>query len=314
MKTNDQHLTRIKKADMSLAALLADDGDMEIGYAETFLRLVTKKAKVMGDMNVFSMKEYKRKIPTIRFGGDVLQPGTPGQALPAGQRVKPDITAPILDAQLFKASVLIEDEVFEDNIEQDQLRNTILQLLGAAIARDTEKVIFAGDTTSATPLIAVLDGLLKQATAHVVDAGGTRMTRELLKQARRALPHEYKDDPLSMRIWTSTNAADDYCDTLGDRQTPLGDKHLEMGATGLYRNTPVVGVPVMLEDYGAGTNYTMALWCHPENAAVGFHKKVEIRTQEDIESGSVIIVARMRFDVKWTDTDGVVKITNLLAA
>lgn len=314
MKSNEQHLTRVQKADLSLAHLLTTGGEMEVGYAETFVRLMVKQAKAMNSMNVFGMKEFKRKIPTIKFGSDVLQPGTPGQALPLNQRSRPDISKVELDAQLFKAAVLVEDEVFEDNVEQDQLRNTILQLLGAAIARDTEKVIFAGDTTSTNPLLAVLDGLIKQSTSHPVDAGGTRLNRELLKQARRAMPHEYKDDPLKMRIWTSTNAADDYCDSLGDRQTDLGDEYVKMGANGVYRQTPLIGIPVLPEDFGGGSDQTVGLWTHPENAAVGFHKKVEIRTQEDIESGSVIIVARMRFDVKWTDENGVVKLINLLAA
>jgi hypothetical protein len=282
--TNDQMMTRVQKADLSLSFLVGAGGAMNEGYAEKFIRLMIKKSKIMKDMTVIGMKEYSRKIPTIKFGSRVLKPGTAGQALPSGDRARPDFTAPVLNARLFKAAVVVEDEVFEDNIEADALRNTLLQMLGEAIARDTEYVVVAGDTTSGTPLLAVLDGIVKQASSHTVDAAGARLSSTLLKSARKALPHEYKDDPKNMKFWTSTNAADDYADSLAQRATEMGDKYMEQYvADPPYRSIPVIGVPEMPEDYT--TNKTVALLCNPTNVVVGFHKKVEIRTQEDVESG-----------------------------
>lgn len=313
MKTNEQHLTRVQKADLSLSYLLGAGGALAEVAAEKFIRLLTKKSVIMPSCTVFGMREFRRRVPTIKFGSRVLRPGVPGQALPSGDRARPDIGKTELDAKLFKAAVLVEDEVFEDDIEVEALRNTLMQLLGDAIARDTEYVVIAGDTTSTDPLLAVLDGILKKATSHVADAGGSRLDKDELLKLRKSLPHEYKEAPQDMRIWTSTNATDDYGDTLGDRMTALGDKMIEEYPGPRYKLTPVVGVPEMPEDFGGGSNYTNALLLHPQNVNIGFHKRIEVRTAEDIETGSVLMVARLRFDVAYADENGVGKLINILA-
>ena len=132
------------------------------GQAKKFIRLLIKKSMIMPSMNVYGMVEQKQKLNKIRFGSRVLKAGTVGQALPSGDRVAPDLTDDELDSQLFKCEVLIQEEVFEDNIEQAGLRNTIMQMLGEAISRDIEWVIINGDTASSDATLAKLDGLLER--------------------------------------------------------------------------------------------------------------------------------------------------------
>ena len=40
------------------------------------------------------------------------------------------------------------------------------------LARDVDKVICQGDRTSSDPVLAKLDGILKQSTSNIVDAQG----------------------------------------------------------------------------------------------------------------------------------------------
>jgi hypothetical protein len=96
-------------------------------------------------------------------------------------RVKPDLSDVELDAKLFKAEVRLSDEVLEDSIERGELRQTIMEMLADAIARDMEEVAINGDTASADPFLATMDGILKQATSNVVDAAGTPITKDLLR-------------------------------------------------------------------------------------------------------------------------------------
>ena len=317
MRTNQEHLaklTNLEKAEFTLGHLLGNGGYLTPGQAQKFIRLIIKKAVLMSQFTVFGMKEYKYRLNTIRFGGRVLKPGTPRQALSSADRSRPDIGQKELDAKLFKCEVLVEDEVFEDNIEGAGLRNTIMQLLGEAIARDTEYVVINGDTASSDPLLSTLDGMLKQVVTHTVDAAGARLTRSLLKSCLKLLPHEYKGDHASMRFLTSTNAALDYSEELGDRDVDSLARHVENQVGPKYKMIPVVPVPEFPEDLGPGNNYTECVLCRPKNFNVGFHRKIQIRTHEDIQSGAVIIVARLRFDAKFANEDGTAKIENILAS
>ena len=121
----------------------------------------------------------------------MLRPGTEGVALASADHARPSFSKTTLDAHLFKAEVPISDEVFEDNIERAALRQTILSALAEAIARDMEEVIIQGDTTSADPLLAVMDGLIKQATSQVVDAAGGRLEKTLLRDMLKTIPSEH---------------------------------------------------------------------------------------------------------------------------
>lgn len=313
IKENDAHLSNVRKADFTLASLLSDGGYLLPTQAAKFVRLMIKKSVIMPTMTVTGMKAEKAKINKIRFGGRVLKAGTVGQALPSGDRVKPDLSETELSVELFKCEVLIEEEVFEDNIEGPALRNTIMQELGKAIARDMEWVIVNGDTASADPVLAKIDGLIKQTTSHTPDAGGVNLDKDELNKCRKALPHEYKDDPRKMRFWTSVNAEQDFGDTIPDRATPLGDKFFEEHPGPRYKATPVVGVPEFPEDLGGGSNQTVVLYCEPKNATVGIHKAIQLRTTEDVKAGNVIIVGKVRFDVKWANEDAAVKLINVSA-
>ena len=307
VKDNAEHLTTVQKAEFTLAYLTAQGGYMLPKQAKKFIQLMIKKAKIMPQMNVYGLTEPKEKLHKIKFGSRVLKAGTEGQALPVGDRVRPDLSETELDTQMFKCEVLVEDEVFEDNIEQAGLRNTIMQMLGEAISRDVEWIIINGDTTSGTPALAKLDGILKQATSHTVDAGNATIDKDLLVQTRKNLPHEYKDDPRKMRFWTSPNVEEDFASEVGDRATPLGDKYFDEHPGPRQKLTPLVGVPEWPEDYGAA-NTSAVLFLDPKNVHVGIHSKIRLRVTEDVQAGNVIIVGKIRFDVKYANEDAVVKL------
>jgi HK97 family phage major capsid protein len=316
MKTNQEHLaklTNVEKAEFTLGHLTSNGGYLTPGQAQKFIRLMIKKSVLMKMFTVFGMKEYKYRLNTIRFGSRVLKPGTPGQALPSDDRVRPDIAQQELDVKLFKCEVLVDDEVFEDNVEGAGLRNTIMQMLGEAISRDTEYVVINGDTASSDALLKQLDGLLKQITSHSVDAGGTRLSRSHLKGAVKAIPHEYKYDNAKMRFLTSTNAVLDYTEELGDRATEGGDKNVIDYVEPKYKRIPLVPVPEFPENLTPG-NETECVLMDPANFNVGFHRKIQIRVHEDYQSGSVIIVGRVRFDAKLANEDATSKIQNVLAS
>lgn len=311
-RENADLLKPIQKADFELSYLLSEGGYLMPAQAKKFIRLATKNSVILQDMNVYGTRAQKQKLNKIRFGDRVLKAGSPGAALPSGDRVRPDLTETELDTQMFKCHVEIEDEVFEDNIEGDSLRNTIMQMLGKAISRDMEWVVINGDTTSADPVLAKFDGLLKSSTSHAVSNAGADLDDTGMAAVRKALPHEYKTDPKAMRVWTSVNAEQDFGDTVAGRATNLGDKYFDDRFESRYRKTPVVAVPEWPENYG-GADTTAGLYLDPKSAHVGIWKNIKLRTTEDVEAGLVIIVGKIRFDFKYENEDAVAKLEDVSA-
>lgn len=302
----------LQKADLSLADLIADGGYLEPAQAKKFLQRAIRKAKLSGMITVTTLESPTQIIENLRFAGQVLQPGVSGEALLAAQRSKPDLGKETWNAKLFKAEIRIPDEVLEDNIEGQGLKNTIMGRASEAVGRDAEKVVIRGDTASADPLLAQLDGIIKQATSHPVVAGGSRLDRSILKQITRALPKEYIDDMGQMVYLTSHNAQDDYSDSLAPRVGDLGDRQIVENDKPKYKGKAVVDIPMWPEDLGGGSDETVVVFTHPKNIYLGVWRKIKVQTDMDVSAGVFIIVMSLRFDARYAIEDSVVKATGVL--
>jgi len=310
----DDNRSIIEKADLAVADLTSGGGLLQPAQAAKFMRLLVKQSTVMNMATVVPMRSPKQLIEKIRFGSRVLRAGTEAVALPVGDRVKPDLTKTELDAKLFKAEARISYEALEDSIERGALKNTIMQLLGEAIARDMDEVIINGDTGSADPFLAQLDGLLKQTTSNVVDGGTVPLNKGVLRDMLKAMPSEWLRNKKIMRYITSVDALIDYRDTLAGRATGAGDKFLETDAPVLYSGVPLVDAPLFPENLGIGTNETNVLLSDPKNIQVGIWRKIRIETQQDAPAGVLIIVATLRFDVKWAEETAAAKAIKVTVA
>ena len=303
--------TLLAKADLALSDLLTDGGALQPAQAVRFLRVAIKEQALLPIASVPTMKAFKQQIDKIRFAGRVLRAGESAKALSEADRSKPDLSKVELDAQLFKAEVRLDNEVLEDSIERNQFGNTVMQELGKAVGRDMEEVVINGDTASADPFLAKLDGILKAATSNVVDASSAKLNKTLLKRAVKAMPDEFLKDRRQMRFITSNDAEADYADSLADRATNLGDAQIQQQAQVGYRGIPVVPVPLYPEDLGGGSDSTNVIFTDPKNITVGVWRKITMETDKDISAGEMIIVATLRFDVKYAVEDAVVKVINV---
>lgn len=310
----------IRKASLSLQDLVNDGGYLVPEQAKRFIRVLIKKAVLLGLVKVEGMRSHTKKLSKVSFQGEVLKPGVSGQALASGDRSKPDLDEVELQAQLFKAEVRLNDEIIEDNIENGNFVNVVMQEMTKAVSRDMEKVVLNGDTTL-TGLLGVLDGIRKQATSNVVAAGGVTLSKNVLRDMEKTLPTEFHEDPASMIYLTSTIAEIDYRDSVSVRETAGGD--LALGATPAnnmrdgriaYNGIPVQRIPVMPENLGGGNDETEALFLNPENVNVGIWRQMKLETDKDITSGELIMVMTLRFDTKYEHEPAVVKATGIQVA
>lgn len=303
--------TLLEKADLALADLTAGGGVLLPAQVQKFMRLLIKQSVLMQMATVVPMASPKHQIAKIKFGSRILRRGSEATALPVADRSRPDMSYLELDAQLVKAEVHLSDEVLEDNIERGELRQTILEMIAEAAGRDMEEVIINGDTASADPFLATLDGLLKQATSHIVDAGGVALSKNFLRDLLKSLPNEYLRDKKQMAFLTSVDAELDYRNSLADRATVGGDRFIEEDAPALYSGVPVKPVPLFPENLGPGGNRTVALLCNPKNVHVGIWRQIRLESFRDVSAGVLRVVATMRFDARFAEEAGVAKLINI---
>ncbi|MCA9528500.1 MAG: phage major capsid protein [Myxococcales bacterium] len=303
--------TILQKADLALADLTAGGGILKPAQAQKFMRLLIKDSPLMRLATVVPMQSPKQQLSKIKFGSRVLRPGAEATALPLADRARPDLSQVELDAKLFKAEVRLSDEVLEDSIERGELRQTIMEMMAEAISRDMEEVLINGDTLSADPFLAVMDGALKQATSNVVDAGGAAISKNLLRDILKTIPSEHLRDKKAMRFMTSVDADLDYRNTLAERATAVGDRLLEGDTPVLYSGVPLQPIPLFPENLGAGSDQTVILLCNPKNIHVGIWRNIRVESARDISEGTLKIVATLRFDVKFAEEPGVAKAINV---
>lgn len=302
----EENKTILEKADMALSDLTTG-GLLVPEQAQKFIRILIEEAKVMKMATVTPMKSHTQEANKIRFGNRILRAGAENTALAATDRAVPQTGKVQLVAKLFKAQVNLSYEVLEDSIEQETLKQTIMQLMGEAIARDLDEILVRGDTASTDTFLAQFNGILKSATSHVVNAGGVSLQKSVLRDMLKAMPSPFLRDKSSLRFLTSVDAEIDYRDSLSNRFTNTGDRALDGAAPMGYGGVNVIDIPLFPENLGAGSDETNVLLLDPKNINVGIWRQIQIETDKNIQAGQVIIVVTLRADMKYIEETAVVK-------
>jgi hypothetical protein len=303
--------TILQKADLALTDITTNGGLLLPAQAQRFMRVLIKEAMLMKEATIVPMRSPKQIIEKIRFGSRILRAGKEAVSLPRADRAKPDLGQIELDAKLFKAEVRLSNEILEDSIERGQLRNTIMQMMAERIALDMEEIVLQGDTLSADPTLAQLDGILKQAQSHVIDNALAYTTKSVFANMLRAMPSEYLRNRRDLRFIGSVQSEMAYRDSLTERATVGGDRWLTEDVPVLYAGVPLLPVPMMPENLGGSSNTTDILLTDPANINVGIWRNIRIETDKAISEGVLIIVATLRFDVVFAHEPAVVKAINV---
>ena len=300
----------IRKADLTLADLASNGGLLNPEQTNTFIRTLIDSPTILNSARVVTMSAPTRKINKIGFGSRILRPAVSATALSSGDRVKPTTSQVELNTKEVIAEVNLPYDVLEDNIEggninvaMDQgaggLHETIVQLIAERAALDLEELIIMGDTASGDSYLALVDGYLKLATAHVVNAGGATISKNLLKLGVKAMPDKYLRNRASMMHFVSVDNDTEYRDTYASRQTALGDAMLQ-GTGPVYAwGSQLQGVPLMPNSQGLYTN--------PLNLIFGIQRRITIEYDKDIRARVFVIVLTARVDCAIEETDATVK-------
>lgn len=301
----------LAKAQITIDDLVSDGGYLKPQQAKKFIISLIEEASLLPLCYVQGMTSKKMEVDKIVFGDRILHRATSAEALPEAKRSKFTTDKIELDAQEFKAEVRLPWDVVEDNIEGDSLKSTVLSMMQERVALDMDEIIANGDTDSDDPDLAVLDGIRKQANSNIVDAGGASLGKVILHAGIKTMPKKYRRNRKKMMFLVASDSELNYRNELAERATGGGDRYLVEDVPVMYSGSPLKDIPVFPENLGVGNDRTEALYLDPKNIRVGVYKKVRLHTDEDISAGVMIIVARVRFDTKYTEEQAVVKIQDI---
>lgn len=306
----------IKKADIALADLASNGGLLNPEQSDKFIQILMDSPTIINQARVVTMNGPQKKINKIGFGSRILQPAVSSTALADNKRVKPDLGQIILNTKEVIAEIHIPYDVLEDNIEGGNisasmggsaggLQDTIMRLLGQRAALDLEELAILGDTAlvGSDPYLGLLDGFMKQATAHTASAGGATISKNLFKAAIKAMPDKYLRVRGDNSFFVSVDNETEYRDTIANRVTGLGDAALVSANSLAAFGSPIVAAPLMPNASGIYTN--------PNNLIFGIQRKVNLEFDKDIRARTFIIVLTTRLDFKIEEADAIVRLTNI---
>ena len=307
----------IKKADIALSDLVggpSGGGLLNPEMTDRFIRTLIDSPTIINRARTVTMNAPTRKINKIGFGSRILRPALSSTALSAGDRVKPDLSQIELNTKEVIAEAHIPYDVLEDNIEGGNinasmesgaggLHGTMVQLMAERAALDLEELLLLGDTASADPYLALLDGYLKRTTNHIVDAGGMVINKNLLKMGVKAMPDKYLRNRAALEHFVSVDNDTEYRDSYASRQTALGDNMLQ-GTGPVYAwGSQLKPVPLMPNTHG--------LFCNPLNLIFGIQRRITIEYDKDIRTREFIVVITARTDNQIEEVDAVAKYVNI---
>lgn len=316
-----ENATLVKKADIALSDLSSSGGLLNPEQTDQFIQILMDSPTILNAARMVTMNAPQKKINKIGFGSRMLRSaadatgnGPDGDWLPSASRAKPDLGQIQLNTHEVIAEVHIPYDVFEDNIEGGNitvamgqsaggLQDTIMTLIGQRVALDLEELAILGDTTSGDTYLALTDGYLKRATAHVVNAGGATIAKDIFKAAIKAMPDKYLRQRSALEFFVSVDNETEYRDTVANRVTGLGDSALVNANALNVFGSAVNAAPLMPNSKGIYTN--------PKNLIFGVQRRVNIEYDKDIRARKFIIVVTARIDFQIEETDAMVQITNI---
>lgn len=302
-----------RKADMALSDLTANGGLLLPEQNDTFIRKLIDAPTFLRAVRSHPMNAPEERINKIGFGGRILRAasqtggaednGTNGRYLAKADRSAPVTSQISMATKEIIAEIRLPYEVFEDNIEGDGLKDTILSMIAERAALDLEELILLGDTTSGDAYMALHNGILKRVSSHVVNAANSTVSADIFNNMKKALPTKYRRNLGSMRYFVSMDRESDYRLAVASRGTDLGDAILQGN-----QELPVLGIKM---SSAALMPNAQGLLLDPRNVIFGIQRNIRIEQDRDIRSREVIIVLTARVALQIEEEDAIVKLVNL---
>jgi hypothetical protein len=240
-----------------ITANLANGGLLEPEQSNRFVDYVIDESSMMERARIIRFKAAQRLIEKLNVAGRVAVP-------------KAEATDPMIRRGVQSSKVTLEhheimvpfeigDIVKEENIEGDNIEDTIVRLMATRFSNNVEELFWDGNDVGPAQTedelieggsstlyvkdnyLALFDGWLEAAAAgHVVDAENAVMSPALMSRAIQAMPNKFKKNKSALKYWLSWDHEQAYRESVSTRATARGDDAL--AATG---NVPAFGIEMV---------------------------------------------------------------------
>jgi hypothetical protein len=273
---------------LETADLIAGGGELNPEQSEKFITYLHDLSVMAKDARQVPMKSKKREVNKMGIGQRASVPATEGQD--PSVRKKPSFSKVVLDTVEIMTPFEVTYDTFEDNIEGDNLEDSIIKLFAQQIATDHEELYIMGDKASTDPYLALLDGWRKIARTqgHLYSHGGGGVSTDVLGELLDRLPERFLRDYGDLRYYVSPKFEHAYKRLLGQRPTPAGDRFLLADEPATYAGIPLTRVPVipsnLAETIGATdfTNLTFVILTPRRNLITGIHRSMSLERDRNI--------------------------------
>ena len=306
-----------KRADLAISDLTAQSGILQPMQANRFIDMILEEPTILKQARLERMTAPKMIINRMGFGSRVLRAArTVGGQLDAGgndrylraaDRAKPDFGSLELNSHEVMAEVRINYETLEDNLERGGFEEHLMRSLAARVAVDLEEWALWADTASADPYLALTDGWMKRANAHVLDNDGAGLTPDVFAMAQKTLPQKYARLLPQMRGFISVHNLISYQQAVARRISGYGDSTVQNGGAKVAFGLQLESAP-MLAAQGSGQQGLVTV---PQNLIWGIRRDISIETARDIRSREIIIVVTARVGTQIDEVDAVVRLDDL---
>jgi HK97 family phage major capsid protein len=291
---------------------LAAGGLLNAEQVNKFVDYVVDQTTLIRDARVIRMRAPITQVAKIATSGRVSKPKTEGVA--PGELSEPTFG----NVQLTAVGVITPFEAtyesLEDNIEGESFEDTLIRVMAKQTATDLEELAIQGDTGSADPYLALLDGWRQLAEdGHAVDQEGAAVDKPLFSKMIKALPEKYKRDWADLRFYFAPVIAQDYRNTLSESNTIIGERFLLENAPLTVFGIPVVSVPMIPTNLGA-SNYSYAFLTPRRNLIWGIHRDIRIDKDRDIMRGVNQYAITTRVACEYEEDDAVAVAINIAQA
>jgi len=219
-------------------------GEINPTQQAEFVRLVKDFSVMLSMVRFVDMPTKRYLIDKIHLGEPITR-GIAENTNAMTNLISPKMNQIELTTSKIKTAYAITTEALQVALNQEDLEDTVLEMVTKRYSTDVEILAISGDdtVTGTTPydeLIKVLDGWDKITDdAQVVDAAGATISKAVFTEALRTMPQQYLQDP-DLRFLMSRMTNIDWMDEIADRETSLGDAAYRGDAAGM------MGVPASI--------------------------------------------------------------------
>lgn len=203
-----------------VVAVSAADADKKGGFLQApqvnqFLDYLFDQTVLGGQVRTERVRSDNAELTRIGVGQRLLRRAT--EAVDDGVNAGVAFGKIALSTTKFRLDWELSTESLEDGREGEEFEDHVARLMAAQVANDMEDYAINGDTslTASDAGIGSLPGWGQRlkASAHVYDAGGDALTREVLSSMMKALPRHHKQARGDMKYFASSNALQDLLDS-----------------------------------------------------------------------------------------------------